>query len=942
MATDGGSVLVTVETDDLGAFESQFNNSMQSIAQNIGLKFSQKFADGFNRTISNQLIESTQVAMQQAQRAMRPITVQVDTGAAQSAINSLLQDQEARLRIDLDVSEVERQIGDIGDTAERSLGGAATGGFNKLGEAATGVNNAIELTSGALEGIDGILNSSKTKAAALARANLNVEQAFLDATQAASDLTQAQLDLNQAQVDGKQAGLDVKQAAIDVKQAQLDAKTAQKEYNDAVKEYGKNSPEAKQASLDLTQANQDLTQANLDAEQAQADLKQSQADGKQATTDMKQASLDAKTAQLDLNDAQTAVDPSFLQGIITKFADVAPILATVTIGAQAAGGMLNFAGIKAGFLAGKVKVISAVTKIWTGIQAALNFVMSMNPISLVILAIVALIAIFVVAYKKSDTFKRIVDGAFSKIKQGAQWLWEKIKVVFAAIGKIFKWLWDKAMVLKDKIIAAWGWIQNKIRLAKIGIGIIINAIRTKFQEMIDKAVVLKDRIAATWRVIQDKIRAGKDKVVGFLRAIGNFITKDVPAAFKRGAELVGEKWKALQDLCKIPIKFVIQTVVNGGLIDGLNSLIGKLHLPGNLKIPHIPLPKGFATGGHVRGPGTGTSDSIPAMLSNNEYVLREKIVKKVGVKNLDKLNISGDPSGLVMQRYADGGLVGRVRSWLPSVDPKPYVWGATGPNAYDCSGLVGQVYRMLTGMGGYGRVMTTRSNFGALGFRRGTGAFTMGVNPGTHMAGNLSGTAFEAASTRSGIHVGGSAKSVSSFAQQWYLPQIGGGFVGGGGGSSGPPSVNDQARSGILGIVDKVMNLVKQTPGGIIGEMMVGGVTGFANKIKNMDVSDFFAGIAGKAWDGIKGGAGAVKDFFTFDSGGLLMPGSTMVRNGTGRPEKVLTASQWDDISRIAGVSSGKSGGDRIFNISAENKTLIPRLEQMNRNEDLRNRMAMG
>src|SRR5205823_2235969 len=30
---------------------------------------------------------------------------------------------------------------------------------------------------------------------------------------------------------------------------------------------------------------------------------------------------------------------------------------------------------------------------------------------------------------------------------------------------------------------------------------------------------------------------------------------------------------------------------------------------------------GFAVGGHVRGPGSGTSDSIPAWLSNGEYVV---------------------------------------------------------------------------------------------------------------------------------------------------------------------------------------------------------------------------------------------------------------------------------------------------------------------------------
>ena len=42
--------------------------------------------------------------------------------------------------------------------------------------------------------------------------------------------------------------------------------------------------------------------------------------------------------------------------------------------------------------------------------------------------------------------------------------------------------------------------------------------------------------------------------------------------------------------------------------------------------------------GGVRGPGTGTSDSIPAMLSNGEYVLRASAVNAVGVPLLDEIN----------------------------------------------------------------------------------------------------------------------------------------------------------------------------------------------------------------------------------------------------------------------------------------------------------------
>lgn len=60
----------------------------------------------------------------------------------------------------------------------------------------------------------------------------------------------------------------------------------------------------------------------------------------------------------------------------------------------------------------------------------------------------------------------------------------------------------------------------------------------------------------------------------------------------------------------------------------------------------------FASGGYVSGAGTGKSDSIPAMLSNGEYVINADAVRRVGVSALNRIN-QGASAG-----FADGGLVG--------------------------------------------------------------------------------------------------------------------------------------------------------------------------------------------------------------------------------------------------------------------------------------------
>jgi TP901 family phage tail tape measure protein len=68
-------------------------------------------------------------------------------------------------------------------------------------------------------------------------------------------------------------------------------------------------------------------------------------------------------------------------------------------------------------------------------------------------------------------------------------------------------------------------------------------------------------------------------------------------------------------------------------------------IPKKAKVDKV---KGSASGGMIRGAGTPTSDSIPALLSNGEYVVKAKSVKKYGVGTLDALNAG---------RFAEGGLI---------------------------------------------------------------------------------------------------------------------------------------------------------------------------------------------------------------------------------------------------------------------------------------------
>jgi TP901 family phage tail tape measure protein len=75
--------------------------------------------------------------------------------------------------------------------------------------------------------------------------------------------------------------------------------------------------------------------------------------------------------------------------------------------------------------------------------------------------------------------------------------------------------------------------------------------------------------------------------------------------------------------------------------------------------------KHFEPGGKVTGPGTGTSDSIPAYLSNGEYVIRAAAVQQYGKDFFDGLNA---------QKFKDGGVPHDMGMRWGAPSPKKLGW----------------------------------------------------------------------------------------------------------------------------------------------------------------------------------------------------------------------------------------------------------------------------
>ena len=134
-------------------------------------------------------------------------------------------------------------------------------------------------------------------------------------------------------------------------------------------------------------------------------------------------------------------------------------------------------------------------------------------------------------------------------------------------------------------------------------------------------------------IIPEKLLANKmfaswgDLTTAFYKKFGQGETKTVIAGNTYGVN--GEVWIGTDTVGQKPVGYWANTT-NGGR-----------------KV------KSFKDGGPIYGAGTATSDSIPALLSNGEYVIKADSVKKYGVEHFDAMNA---------QRFSTGGLAEAIRN----------------------------------------------------------------------------------------------------------------------------------------------------------------------------------------------------------------------------------------------------------------------------------------
>lgn len=170
--------------------------------------------------------------------------------------------------------------------------------------------------------------------------------------------------------------------------------------------------------------------------------------------------------------------------------------------------------------------LAIVQKAVTAAQWLMNAAMTANPIGLIIAAVAALVAAFVVLWKKSEGFRNFFIGMWEKIKEVAGAVWQAITGFFSSAWETIQSVWS----------AVAGWFSETV----------IEPIKEFFSAVVDFFTEAFDTIAGFAQSCWDTIKAVWSVVVDWFKAIIDPIVNFFTTAFEIIFQLAEGCWNAIK------------------------------------------------------------------------------------------------------------------------------------------------------------------------------------------------------------------------------------------------------------------------------------------------------------------------------------------------------------------------------------------------------------
>lgn len=582
-------------------------------------------------------------------------------------------------------------------------------------------------------------------------------------------------------------------------------------------------------------------------------------------------------------------------------------------------------------LAGLIAVVSSVAGLFVGITAAIGTIGAAGGIGAIAAAVAPILGIIIIV--------AIAIAAIIGLIFWIKHLWEtneefrdRVTTVIGVVIDAWNYLYDIIAGFVNGIVGIFrdvlfpilvSWYENIIKPVIdliVGIFQILWDVISTIFNMVYQIITFIIAPLFAW-FYDNVIRPWwEEKVQPILTAFGNFFKDTIVPAIQSAIDVIGAIWSKLIDIFKAPITFLVETVLNRGIIDNFNKLVDIF--PGMTKVDHVSLPSGWgaATGGGGGGRGAlafAGGGVLPGYtpgrdvhrfysptagvldLSGGEGIARPEIVRAIGKKRWDEMNSrarGGDVLGGLrsLGGFADGGILG-------------FFGGAASSIGDAISNVVGSVSQLLSDPGGILRAVvntlvgTPQTAFGQL-----VSAVPMAVIDGISSLIETATAGAEKGPIPSGGGIG--IQAMSNIIHSVFPGvSITSGFRPGAITAVGTQSYHGLGRAIDLSPSMELFNWLSAnypdsrelfySPAGP-GRQILNGRVGA--RLAPVTVRDHYDHVH---WAYQKGGVMPK----LYDNGGYIPPGLSMVANKTGKPEPVLTDGQWDAIRKNA------SGGGNTY-----------------------------
>lgn len=331
------------------------------------------------------------------------------------------------------------------------------------------------------------------------------------------------------------------------------------------------------------------------------------------------------------------------------------------------------------------KTWSGITKAFTAVQAAFNAVMAMNPIMLIVLALVALGVALVVAYKRSDKFRAFIDKMWSGIKTATMATLNFFKITIpkyfmmafnAVTNFIKKWgvtilaviggpittlallvykNWDNIKAVTVSVFTAiWTWLKSAwswiVDTASGSLSMVWGAVK------------------GAWNKINSTIRTAMETVKGTMTGAWDSIVGAVSGVGDRIGSTLSGAWEGVKDTFAGAINWIIGKF--NTMLGSLNSLSIKNPFTGEeiagINIPLIPLIDGSHANGLADVPWDGyiaelhKGERVLTADENDEYSRYTPESAPARTSNNQRVNFTAPAISITIQGNADSKTVQQI------------------------------------------------------------------------------------------------------------------------------------------------------------------------------------------------------------------------------------------------------------------------------------------